>query len=85
MTLGEAIFTILCWVLGFIGTAKTDWMVRQARALQNKYPRAFTTRLPDRKWYPAFLRTMSVFLLLCASLWTAKFVLSIWPSRLIGR
>jgi len=85
MKVGDVLFTILCWILGLMVTAKTDWMVQHARNLQEKYPRAFTMRMADRKWYPTFLRVMGLCLLLFAALWTAVFVAEFWADRLVHK
>jgi hypothetical protein len=38
----DATYTFLCWVLGFLATARTDWAVQQALKLQHRYPKALT-------------------------------------------
>jgi hypothetical protein len=83
MSLGDLLFTICCWILGFMATAVNGWMVRHARALQDKYPWAFSSRIADRKWYPAFLRIMGLWLLLFAALWTARLLLLIQAQRVV--
>lgn len=73
----DATYTFLCWVLGFLATARTDWAVQQALKLQHRYPKAFASRLPERSGYPSFLRALGIILLLFAGIFTFRTVFDV--------
>ncbi len=73
----DAIYTLLFWVLGFVATARTDWLVQQALKLQQRYPGAFASRLPERNWYPTFLRVCGIILLVAAGIYTFETVFDV--------
>lgn len=74
----DLVLAVCCWILGFAATAKTNWMVQQARSITDRYPKAFSSRLPYRSWYPPFLRVMGLLLLLFGAAYTAHFILLMW-------
>ena len=65
-SLAEAVYSALCWAIGFIALFKTDWAVKQALAIQGRFPNACSSRLAERSWYPTFLRVGGVLCLLFA-------------------
>jgi hypothetical protein len=68
--IAEAIFSVVCWVVGFMAVFKTAWAVTHALALQRRFPNAFSSRLAERSWYPIFLKVGGVlclfFALICS-------------------
>ena len=75
---GDALFALCCWIVGFAATTQTDWAVRQALAIQRRYPNAFASRLAERSWYPKFLRFLGIVILLFAAILTARIGLQLW-------
>jgi hypothetical protein len=74
----DVLYAAVYWAAGFIATAQTDWCVRTGLAIQRKYPRAFPSRLPERAWYPKFIKTLGSFCLLVAGWHTVRFTLAFW-------
>lgn len=62
----EAIYSVLCWTVGFIAFFRTDWAVRQALPIQRQFPNALSSRLVERSWYRTFLRVAGVLCLFMA-------------------
>ena len=58
--LGEGIYSLLCRVVGFVAVFRTDWVVKQAIAMQRRFPKALSSRLAERSWYPKFVRVGGV-------------------------
>ena len=73
----QAALALLYWTLGITATLGNKWAVRQATAVQRRYPKAFASRLAERTWYPSAIRIGGVILLLFAAFLTAKIVFQI--------
>ena len=66
-SLAEAAYSALCWAVGFIALFRTDWAVKQALAIQGRFPNAFSSRLAGRSWYPTCLE-LAAFCVSCSRL-----------------
>ncbi len=74
----DALIAIFCWVVGFMATMRTDWVVKRATAIQQRYPNAFSSGLAERSWYPTFLRVLGVANLFGAAFLTLEVLAAIW-------
>jgi hypothetical protein len=70
--LEKVLFSLLYWASGFVATFRTGWVVEQALAMERRYPKALTSRIAERSWYPTFLRTLGVLLLVVAVMSTLE-------------
>lgn len=64
----EAIYSVVCWAVGLIAVFKTQWAVKQGLALHQRFPKAFSSNLAERSWYPTFLKIGGLLCLLFALL-----------------
>jgi hypothetical protein len=62
----EAIYSVVCWAVGFIAAFKTELAVRHALTIQRRFPNAFSSHLAERSWYPIFLKVGGVLCLVFA-------------------
>jgi hypothetical protein len=67
-------YALVGYIAGIVAILKTDWVVQEALRMQRKYPRAFSSRLAERSWYPNFIRFLGAILLLCAVIFTLELV-----------
>ncbi|HZZ16685.1 MAG TPA: hypothetical protein VFE08_12060, partial [Candidatus Sulfotelmatobacter sp.] len=79
----DLLFALSCWIVGLVAATQTDWVVRKAFRLQQRYPRVFTSRLAERRWYPGYVRLGGITLLVFAFIFTAKVFFETWGGRLI--
>jgi hypothetical protein len=68
----EVTLAALYWVFGVLAFARPDLIIRGDGYFIRRFPKAFTTRLSERAWYPVFLRTLGAVLLLFAALETMR-------------
>jgi hypothetical protein len=52
----EGLYSLLCWIVGFVAAFRTDWVVTQALAMERRFPKALSSRIAERSWYPTFVR-----------------------------
>jgi hypothetical protein len=70
----HGVYALVGYALGFIALVRTDWVRGQGVRMQRKHPHAFSSRLAERTWYPTFIRSIDVILLLSAAILTLEFV-----------
>jgi hypothetical protein len=68
----DVLYAAMCWTLGYVSVLETDRMVRWALWFQRRFPEAFSSRLAERAWYPRFVRTLGIVLLVLAAIFTLK-------------
>lgn len=67
-------YALVCYVLGVVAIVRTDWVTDHAVRMQRKYPKALSSRIAERAWYPNFIRSLGAILLLFAGISTLKLV-----------
>lgn len=72
--LSDTLIALFLWAVGLYYLFYPEKVQRSALSIQNKYPTAFPTRLPERSWYPAALRVGAVVSLIGAVFMTLKLV-----------
>jgi hypothetical protein len=72
--LEDSVIALLLWIVGLYYIFNTRKVQKAALFIQNKYPSAFPTRLPERSRYPAFLRVGAVICLIGAIFLTLRLI-----------
>jgi hypothetical protein len=72
--LEDSVIALFLWIIGLYYLLNARKVQKAALHIQNKYPGAFPTRLPQRSWYPAFLRVGAVVCLVGAIFLTIRLV-----------
>ena len=70
----DGVYAVVGYVVGIVAIVRTDWVIREALRMQRKYPKAFSSRLAERSWYPNFIRFLGAILLLSAVTFTFELV-----------
>jgi hypothetical protein len=82
--LAETVYALLSWTAGFIAVFRTDWLLSQALAIQDRFPRALSSQIAKRSWYPTFLRVAGAVCLLFALLSSLEVGLWIFAGRTVN-
>jgi hypothetical protein len=72
--LEDSVIALLLWIVGLYYLLNTRKVQKTALSVQNKYPSAFPSRLPERSWYSALLRVGAVICLIGAMFLTLRLI-----------